>query len=319
MAPNNSKKRTHSVSTQDGASAHNGTNVDLNDPAVADAYADESIKHPSTKRAKEVDASTPLDNLQEILSQQPEGPEVKTVLHWFRSKDLREQDNRALYAAATKAKEANTNLIAMYLFSPADMDWHGTSAARSDFILQSLRLLKQSLEAKNIPLAMVTAKERGEKTEDVLRFVRENGVSHVFANYEYEVDELRRDISVARHLAKEAKGEVKFELRHDQTVMEPGALKTGSGGPMKVFTPYHKAWLAEVGENPSLLDELPEPEGNDAKAKEQFKHLFESQVPGLPESKKFGSDEDRDRIRGMWPAGTEAGMKRLRDFLQNKV
>ena len=175
------------------------------------------------------------------------------------------------------------------------------------------------MQERNIPLAILTADKRGEKTEDVVKFVAENDVSHVFANYEYEVDELRRDIKVARHLAKGEGGGARFELRHDQTVIEPGALHTGAGTPMKVFTPYHRAWVEEVKENPSYLDLVPEPEPNDESVKKTFKKLFATEVPGLPESKQYASEEDQKRIRGLWPAGTEAGMKRLEDFLQTKV
>jgi deoxyribodipyrimidine photo-lyase len=42
-------------------------------------------------------------------------------------------------------------------------------------------------------------------------------------------------------------------------------------------------------------------------------------MPSLPENKDFVSDEERKRIRGLWPAGHEAGMDRLQHFLNEKV
>lgn len=278
----------------------------------------DALKHPSTKRAKQIDSDTPYDNLCDLLDQ-TRSKDVKTrnVLHWFRSKDIRQEDNKALHAASQKAKEGSGNLITMYLFSPKDMEWHGTSPARSDFILESLRILKGQLEEKNIPLAIMTAEERGTKTEKVMQFVKEHDVSHLYANMEYEVDELRRDIDMAKHVQEEK--DLAFEVLHDQTVVVPGTLTTGSGGAMKVFTPFHKAWLAETKSDPSLLDIVPPPEGNDKSAAEMFKQLFDTTVPPLPDSKQFGSDEERDRIHTLWPAGNEAGMKRFSDFLSYKV
>lgn len=285
-----------------------------------DDYIDvaSALKHPSTKRAKQIDADTPYEHLVE-LADQTRAKDVKprNVLHWFRSKDIRQDDNKGLHAAAKKAKEGNGSLITMYLFSPKDMEWHGTSPARSDFILQSLRLLKTQLEEKNIPLAIVVAEERGTKTQKVMEFVKENDVSHVYANMEYEVDELRRDVSVAKQVLEEK--EVAFEVLHDQTVVIPGTLTTGAGGPMKVFTPFHKAWLAETKSNPGLLDTVPPPPGNDKSAQTTFKSLFSTEVPSLPESKQYSSAEDRTRLRELWPAGTEAGMSRLQTFLETKV
>lgn len=277
-----------------------------------------TLSHPTTQRAKEIDAKPPLSQLKELLSAQKTSHPVRNVLHWFRSKDLRQEDNRGLAAASAKAAEGTGLLLTMYLYSPTDMEWHGTSPARSDFLMQSLGILREQLRAKNIPLTIVETSERGLKTEKVEQFLKEHDVSHVYANFEYEVDELRRDIKVARHLL-EGSEDVSLELLHDQTAMEPGVIKTGAGGPMKVFTPYHKAWLAEVARKPELIDLVEPPKANDEKAKEQFKDLFQGELPELPENKQFASEEEKNRIRKLWPAGHEAGIKRLEAFLKNKV
>lgn len=281
-------------------------------------YDGDNLRHPSIKRAKEIDADPPLAELNELLSKQKTDQPVRNVLHWFRSKDLRQQDNLGLHHASQKAKEGKGALIAMYLFSPKDMEWHGTSAARTDFVLENLRLLKDELQKKHIPLALVTAEKRSQKTDVVAEFVLKHGISHVFGNYEYEVDELRRDIDLVTRFAKD-KSDATLELFHDQTVVEPGSLTTGSGGPMKVFTPYHKQWLSVVADEPSLLDAVPEPEANDKAAVKDLSELFDTKVPELPETKQFESKDDQTRIRKLWPAGNEAGMKRLRHFLEDKV
>jgi deoxyribodipyrimidine photo-lyase len=163
----------------------------------------------------------------------------------------------------------------------------------------------------------VTADSRGQKTSEVLEFVKKHDISHVYADMEYEVDELRRDIDLAKKL--ESEKEISLDILHDQTVVVPGALTTGSGGPHKVFTPYHKAWLSETKQNPDLLDTVPPPEGNDESAVKQFQELFDSKVPELPESKQYKSKEDQSRIRKLWPPGNEAGMARLGNFLNKKV
>lgn len=278
---------------------------------------DPMLKHPTIERAKEIDADPPLGQLVALLEEQKNDHPVRNVLHWFRSKDLRQEDNRALHAASQKAKEGKGVLLTMYLYSPRDMEWHGTSPARSDFIMRSLGIVREQLHKKNIPLSIVEVAERAQKTEAVIKFIRENDISHVFGNFEYEVDELRRDMKVARHIAKEEK--VSFEILHDQTVVEPGEITSGSGGPMKVFTPYHKAWLATVAEDPSLLDLVSPPEGNDKAAVDKYKKLFEGELPDLPENKQFKDDDEMKRIRKLWPPGHDAGMQRLEDFLNKHV
>lgn len=273
------------------------------------------LRHPSNKRAKEIDAHPPLDILLDKLKNQKPNAKTRNVLHWFRSKDLRAEDNRALSEASKKAKEGSGSLLSCFLWSPQDIEWHGTSPARTDFMLESLRLLQDQMHRLNIPLVIFTAEKRGEKGRQVLDFIQKHDVSHVFANIEYEVDELRRDIDMLGRLD----GKTSFHLTHDQTVVEPRALKAGSGGPMKVFTPYHKAWLAKVSEDPNLLDLVDLPAANDKKAKSELEDLFGSDIPALPDSKKFPSEKDKKRTRKLWPAGHKAGMDRLQHFLDKKV
>ncbi|KAI0480388.1 FAD binding domain of DNA photolyase-domain-containing protein [Xylariaceae sp. FL0804] len=307
---------------------------------------DDVLRHPSTKRAKEVDGpDRPLDELVERLAssssssstkkkkggkdggKEKEKEKVGNVLHWFRSKDLRADDNRALHAASQKAKDGGdgAHLIACFLYSPADLQWHGTSPARVDFMLESLRLLREQLRERRIPLAVLTADERGAKGDALVDFVERHGVSHVFANFEYEVDELRRDLDLLGRLRERG---VALDLRHDQTVVTPGELTTGGGGPHKVFSPYHRAWLAAVREDPDgLLGTVPPPEPNDesVEADETLRGLFddhdddENAIPSPPRGKRFGSEEERARIRKLWPAGHAAGVDRLGHFLAKKV
>ncbi|KAK0973882.1 hypothetical protein LTR54_017242 [Friedmanniomyces endolithicus] len=275
------------------------------------------LKHPSTKRAKQIDADPPYDQLEAILKKTRRNVKTRNVLHWFRSKDIRQEDNKGLHAAAQKAKEGGGSLISMYLFSPKDMEWHGTSPARSDFILECLRILKGQLEEKNIPLEIITAEERGNKTDKVMQFAKENDISHIFANMEYEVDELRRDVDLAKKVQGQA--DLSLDVLHDQTVIVPGSLCTGAGGPHKVFTRYYNDWLAITKKKPNLINTCSPPEGNDKSAKQAHQKLFDSSIPTLPESKQFGSDKERDQIRKLWPAGNKAGMQRHADFLKNKI
>lgn len=270
------------------------------------------LKHPSTTRAKEIDAHLPYDILNEALKGQEDEKSVSKVAHWFRAKDLRTQDNIGLHHASELAKQEAKPLVGVFLDCPAEYQWHGTSPARADFMFENLRIMQQELKELGIPLVILEAKERRDKVPTVLKFLRDNNVSYIFANYEYEVDELRRDIRFVR----DAKNDCILRLHHDQTVMEPGTITTEAGSPMKVFTPYHKAWLATVKSNPSLLDTVPGPSKQDSS---QVSSLFDSPIPSPPENKRFASTDERDRIRKLWPAGHSAGLKRMDDFIKHKI
>ena len=273
------------------------------------------LKHPSTKRAKEVDADLPYDLLKARLEKQPSNDDVIKVLHWFRSKDLRVHDNVGLHHASAMATDKSKPLACVYVNCGPEFAWHGTSPARADFILENLGIMQRDLKDLNIPLVILDAPTRKDIVPTIAKFMRENNFSHVSANFEYEVDELRRDVKVLDQLGKDAL----LSLYHDQCVVEPGTMRTGSGGPMKVFSPYHRAWLAQIKESPQLLDTLPAPQKQTEKHKNSVSSLFGSNIPDVPEDKQFSSGADRDRIRTLWPAGTKAGLKRMDDFISKYI
>lgn len=278
--------------------------------AAADEYPE--LRHPSTKRAKEIDAHTPFNALVKALDSQDSVDIIRNVAHWFRSKDLRIHDNKALYNASQLANRKSKPLIGVYIYCPEEFEWHGTSPARSNFIVQSLALMQAELKELNIPLVFVRAHGRKDIVPSIISFLKENDVSHVFANFEYEVDELRRDIKVLHRLG----GDVQFSLHHDQTVVEPGTVKTASGGPLKVFTPYHRAWLGIVKNSPDLLDTVPPPSKNTTFPAVKGGSL---EAPPIPKNKQFDSEETKNRIRQLWPAGHAAGVDRLRHFINKQI
>ncbi|MCJ1278741.1 hypothetical protein MMC21_006558 [Puttea exsequens] len=271
------------------------------------------LKHPSIKRAKQIDAETPFHDLLDRLESQDEVSNVKNVVHWFRSKDLRIQDNQALHNASQLAKEKLKPLICVYIYSPEEFEWHGTSPARSDLIVETLSIVQKELKDLDIPLVFVTAEGRKEIVPSIAKFIKVNNASHVFANFEYEVDEIRRDIKVLEEL----KGAAQVSLLHDQIVVPPGEIRTGSDKPMRVFTPYHRTWLGIVKDDPSLLDTVPPPSKNKTKAPE-INHASHV-APEVPKNKQFDSKGTKDRIRGLWPAGHKAAMQRLKQFINDKI
>ena len=273
------------------------------------------LKRPTVKRAKEIDADLPYDKLQDLLDEQDVKSQAHTVAHWFRSKDLRTQDNIALHNASAFAKDQSTGLVTFYINCPAEFEWHGTSPARTDFIFENLKIMQKELKELNIPLVVLDAPKRKDIVPTALKFIEEHDVSHLYANYEYEVDEIRRDTKLLEELESKAC----VSLHHDQTIVEPGTMTSGSGGPMKVFTPYHKMWLAVVKDDPSLLDTVPSPSKVDSKHSKHFSSLFDSIIPSPPSSKSFATKDEESRIRKLWPAGHKAAVDRLNHFIKKNL
>ena len=260
----------------------------------------------------------PIQILQDALretKQSRDQIEVKgAVVHWFKQ-DLRTRDNTSLHLASEKAKSKNVPLIALYIISPQDYEAHITSKARVDFTLRTLQGLKQDLAELDIPLYVETVEKRKRVPARILELCKEWGASHLFANMELEVDELRREALLVR--TGIAQG-IAVDVLHDTCVVEPGRLRAGSGKQYSVYTPWFRAFVAFLHANPSHLKLKPSPTKNPVSVRLTHQKLFEAPIPEAPASKAL-NDEEIQRYRGLWPVGEQEAHERLAKFLTKRI
>jgi deoxyribodipyrimidine photo-lyase len=212
--------------------ASRGAPVPTETPNYDDGIVDRKYYPPVLSNARCADyassaLSKPIDELTDALSSRklrvgPSAPGGQAVVHWFRT-DLRVDDNTALSLAGELAGAGTQTLIGLYIVSPQDWDAHVVSPARVDFLLRSLKVLKTDLERMDIPLWVEVIEKRREIPETILRLCQQWGAKNVYANMEYEVDELRRDAKLVR-LAENVG--VAVEVVHDTCVVPPGELVT---------------------------------------------------------------------------------------------
>jgi deoxyribodipyrimidine photo-lyase len=236
------------------------------------------------------------------------------VVHWFK-RDLRIRDNTALTKAAELAREMGVGVIGVWIMSPQDWEAHLVSPPKCDFEVRSVEALRRELAELDIPLYVEVVQRRKDVPARLVELVREWHVKNVYCNVEYEPDELRREERLVRLMLEKG---VSFEPYHDDCVVPPGSLKTGAGKQYAVYSPWFRAWIAHLHAHPDLLTERPMPSRNPPGFREKFKHLFESQSPELPASKAL-TEEQKDRMHHLWPAGEAAAIDRLEHFLTEKV
>lgn len=260
----------------------------------------------------------PIEVLQSALSETKSGRgaiEVKeAVVHWFKC-DLRTRDNRSLHMASEKAKENGVPLITMYIVSPQDFEAHLASPARVDFILRTLEILKKDLAQLDIPLYIETVEKRRKIPGRIVELLQVWGASHIFANMEYEVDELRRDARMVRSCLE---NDIAMDVVPDTCVVAAGEIKTGAGKQYSVFTPWLRSWIAYIHSNDDVLGICEPPSKNPASARDKFAHLFKSKIPNAPDIKKL-SNEEKKRFGTMWPAGEHEAHRRLNKFCEERI
>ncbi|MCJ1326742.1 hypothetical protein MMC10_003407 [Thelotrema lepadinum] len=243
------------------------------------------------------------------------GIKVKdAVVFWFKQ-DLRTRDNKGLHLASEKAKSKGVPLVCLYIVSPEDFEAHITSSVRVDFTLRTLRVLKDDLANLDIPLYVLTVEKRKEIPAQILQLCKDWGAGHLFANIEYEVDELRREAELVRKGLEEG---IAVTVVPDTCVVAPGELRSGSGNQYAVFSPFNRSWISYLHSNPRHLDLFPQPTRNPATARDKHGDLFQSSIPDAPKSKSL-TQEERKRHRSLWPAGEHEAHERLQKFLTQRI
>lgn len=256
-----------------------------------------------------------LDSALEETADQREHTEAHTaVIHWFKV-DLRTRDNKALYLASEKAKANGVPLICIHIISPQDYKAHCTSAPRVDFVLRTLEVLKEELGKLDIPLYTETVEKRKDIPGRIFELCEKWGASHLYANKEYEVDELRREARMVRAGLKRG---IAFNVEPDTCVVAPGELRSGSGTQYAVYSPWFRAWVAYLHSHPHQLDLFPSPAQNPKSTRDDFKDLFEVPIPAAPANRSL-THEEREKFRKLWPAGEHEANERLAKFLEERV
>ena len=162
---------------------------------------------------------------------------------WFRQ-DLRLVDNPALTAAI----ECGGPVIPVFIWSPNEEgDWKPGTAGRW-WLHESLASLDKSLRAHNSRLIV----RSGDSLKILKDLIVETNAGFVVWSRRYEPAIIGRDTKIKTALTEMG---CKVESFNSTLLFEPWKLKTKSGDPYKVFTPF---WKAALGLN-QVLTLSPEP------------------------------------------------------------
>lgn len=214
-------------------------------------------------------------------------------LVWLRS-DLRIHDNSALAAAAAKGP-----VVAVFLRSVAQWQTHGHGATKIAFWARSVAALKASLNGLNIPLLHRDIDHYDEAAQVLLDIAREHQITQLHFNYEYALNEQRRDQSVLDAFQQAG---ITAQGHHDAVAFAPGSLLTGKGDYYGVFTPFSKAWHKQVTAQQLALRDTPGVQPPLA--------IDSDPLPAPPSL-------DNDPVdKRLWPAGEEAASDNLERFLR---
>ncbi len=151
-----------------------------------------------------------------------------TTLVWLRQ-DLRLADNPALYEAATRSAA----VVPVFIWAPQEEgDWPPGGASRW-WLHHALKALRDDLQQRRARLIL----RRGPSLETLRALIDETGAGAVYWNTRYEPALRKRDEKIAEALRAEGITVATFSAR---LLHKPDAVRTMSGGPYHVFTPFWK-------------------------------------------------------------------------------
>lgn len=214
-------------------------------------------------------------------------------LVWLRN-DLRINDNSALAAAAAKGP-----VVAVFLRCVKQWRRHDHGDNKIDFWVRGVAAIKESLNGLNIALLHRDIESYEEAPQALLDIAREHHVERLHFNYQYPLNERRRDQAVKAAFKKEG---IKTQGYHDAVAFAPGTLLTGKGDYYGVFTPFSKAWHKQISAEQLSLKDTP--------GAQPPLNIKSDPLPALPDIAQAAVDGRQ------WPAGEDAASDNLERFLR---
>ena len=214
---------------------------------------------------------------------------------WFRN-DLRVVDNRALAAAA---KDGGTIVPVFILDEDGKGAWPMGGASRW-WLHHSLGSLGRSLAALGAPLIL----RRGSTVAELAGLAVETGARSIHFSRAYEPAAIASETAV-----RDALGAAGIEVRRyaGALMFEPDAVRTKTGVPYKVYTPFWRSVCAGAAPRPPV----PAPAALTAIAR-QPKSVSLNSLALLPTNPDWSAG-----LKAAWTPGEAGAASRLDRFLED--
>lgn len=222
---------------------------------------------------------------------------TETSIVWLRD-DLRLDDNPAL----SEATALGLPLTVVYILDEESEGVRPLGGATKWWLHHSLASLAGALEAKGSSLLL----RRGPAEEVIRELSAETNARHLFWNRRYGRPERTVDAAVKAWATENGIHASSYQAN---LLFEPWTVRTGAGGPYKVFTPFWRACLADA----DIRDPLQVPGTLPAPPKSTRTTQSGEALDGwelLPSAPDWSSG-----LAAVWEPGEDGARRRLKAFL----
>lgn len=218
-------------------------------------------------------------------------------LMWFRN-DLRIYDNRALYEAC---KCDQDQVISLFIATPKQWENHDISDKKISFMYYHLKSLQKELFKLNIALYYHESTNFLHAVKYLIFFCQKYKINNIFYNYQYEINERKRDCLVKKKLTQKGFLVTGF---HDSLLISNGHIKNKNNESYRVFSFFKKKILKLLHQNISSNLLIPS-------HKKQKNNIFLTSIP----SKHLISNFNKK----IFPIGEKEAINRLKNFCLYKL
>lgn len=227
----------------------------------------------------------------------------QNALVWFRN-DFRTIDNPALYHAC----QSTQPVIAIYIATPQQWNQHDDAAVKLDFWRRNLVKLEKELAILNIQLHFFQVDSYPKIPDLIATICQQWAINQVHFNAELAVNECQRDTNVIERCQDIG---VTYQSHHDQLLLPAASIRTKTGTPYKVFTPFSAQARQHLVTPPDLYPApVPSKKATDYTAEVLKEQCQLADIPWPTVSKK---------LQNCWPAGQQQALTRLSEFCQQPI
>lgn len=219
---------------------------------------------------------------------------MSTAIVWFKN-DLRLHDHEALH----NALKQNETVLPFYCFEQTQLGstsfgFEKTGSHRAQFLIESVRSLKESLAAKGSDLIV----RRGNTAEELARVIKEHHVDRIYTFKEFHDEEIKIQCLV------EELG-IPIEYSFGCTLFHVNDLPHAYQETPKQFTAFRKG----VEKKSTVREEYPEPQS----LPQLPKHTIVGSVPTLSELNLKEGRADKRAVLAI-KGGEHEALKRLEHY-----
>lgn len=162
------------------------------------------------------------------------------ILFWHR-RDLRITDNIGL----AQARQQTRKVVGVFCLDPKILDGDDVAPARVAYLIGSLRSLQQCYAEVGSQLLILRADPR----QGIPKLATALQAKAVFWNWDVEPYAKERDRAVLEALHAQGIAASNF---WDQLLHAPEEIRSGSGQPYTVYTPFWKNWISRPKADPAI-------------------------------------------------------------------